>query len=103
MKVGGAKEDEIRIPGLPPSLVTLRIEGERLMLTSNEPLSIGKSMFPSHLPRLVLPGERVQLSRNVTVTQIAPQRRTKGTASVMKDLIAGTCAVEETRAATLAL
>jgi hypothetical protein len=101
VKVGGGKQDEIRIPGLPPSLVTLRIEGERLTLTSTEPLTIGKSMFPSHVPRLVVAGERVQLARNVTVQQVAPERRAKGTATVMKDLIAGTCAVDQTQAPTL--
>ena len=101
VKVGGEKGDEIRIAGLPPSLVTLKIEGERLTVTSTEALSIGKSMFPSHLPRLVVPGELVQLARTVTVRQVVGPRTKKGTATVMKDLIAGTCAVEETQAATL--
>ena len=101
VKVGGSPRDEIRIAGLPPSLVTLRIEGERLTVTSSETLSIGKSMFPSHVARLVVPGERVELSKSVTVLQVAPPRKDKGTASVMKELIAGTCAVESTRAATL--
>lgn len=101
VRVGGAKDDEIRIPGLPPALVTLRIDGERLTVTSTETLSIGKSMFPSHLPRLVVPGELVQLARSVTVQQVAGPRRDKSTATVMKDLIAGTCAVESTRSATL--
>lgn len=101
VKVGGGKEDEIRIRGLPPALVTLRIEGERVTLTSTETLGIGKSMFPSHVPRLLIAGELVQLARSVTVKQVGVERRNKGTATVMKDLIAGTCAVEQTRAATL--
>lgn len=101
VKVGGAPGDEIRIPGLPASLITLRIEGDRLTVTSKETLNIGKAMFPAHMPRLVVPGEVVELARSVTVQQVAPPRKHKGTATVMKDLIAGTCAVEQTQAATL--
>lgn len=102
VKVGGGPKDEVRIPGLPPSLLTLRIEGERLTVTSSETLSIGKSMFPSHLPRLLIAGEVVQLSRLVTLRQVAPPRRTRGTATMMRDLLGGgTFAIEQTRAATL--
>jgi hypothetical protein len=101
VRVGGGREDEIRIAGLPSALVTLRIEGERLTLTCREPLSIGRSMFPSHVPRLVIAGELVRLPRAVTVKQIAKERRNVGTATMMRDLLSGACAIEQTRAATL--
>ncbi|MBK7858268.1 MAG: FHA domain-containing protein [Archangiaceae bacterium] len=101
VRIGGGKGDEVRIAGLPPSLVTLRIEGERLTVTSTETLSIGRSMFPSHVPRLVIPGELVRLTASVTVKQVAAPRRKKGTATVMRDLMSGTCAIEQTQAPTL--
>src|SRR3954462_5091736 len=79
-KVGGSRSDEIRIPGVAPALITLRVEGQRLTVTAAETLSIGKAMFPSHMPRLVIAGEVVRLARSVTVRQVPPERRTKGTA-----------------------
>ncbi|MBL8949987.1 MAG: hypothetical protein JNK82_04365, partial [Myxococcaceae bacterium] len=71
VRVGGDRSDEIRIPGLPRSLLTLRIDGKRLTLTSSEVVCVGKSMFPSHVPRLVVAGELVKLTRGVTVKQVA--------------------------------
>lgn len=101
VKVGGAENDEIRIPGLPPSLLALRIEGTRLTLTATEPVCVGKSMFPSHVPRLLVAGELVKLKSGVTVMRVAPGRKPKTTAMLMKDLLAGDCAIEGTQASTL--
>jgi len=101
VKVGGDKADEIRIPGLPPSLLTLRIEGKRLTLTATETVCVGKSRFPSHVPRLVVAGELVKLKSGVTVKQVAAERKPKTTAMLMKDLFAGDGAIEDTQASTL--
>ncbi len=101
VKVGGDKADEIRIPGLPPSLLELRIDGKELTLTSREAVCVGKSMFPSHVPRLVVAGEVVKLARGVTVKQVPPERAAKNTAVLMKELLAGTWDLEDTQASTL--
>jgi hypothetical protein len=101
VRVGGGAADEIRIAGLKPALVSLRIEGERLTLTASATLSIGKSLVAAHVPRLVVAGELVQLTPLVSLKQVPPARRNKGTATVMRELLRGDLAVEETRAPTL--
>lgn len=101
VRVGGGKADEVRIAGLPAALARLRIDGERLTVTASRTLSIGKSMFAAHIPRLVVAGELVQLSPEVSLRQVPAASRTKGTATVMRDLLRGELDVEHTRAARL--
>jgi hypothetical protein len=101
IRVGGGRADEIRISGLPPALLRLRIDGERLTVTASRTLSIGRSMFAAHVPRLVVAGEWVHLSPTVSLRQVPAASRTKGTASVMRDLLRGELDLLQTRAARL--
>jgi hypothetical protein len=59
--LGGGEADTIRLPGAPPGLVVLRRQAEQLYFTGRTPLRIGRAVFPAHLPRLLVPGERVHL------------------------------------------
>jgi hypothetical protein len=101
VRVGGGKADEIRISGLPPTLLRLRIDGERLTVTASRTMSIGRSMFAAHVPRLVVAGELVHLSPTISLRQVPAASHTKGTATVMRDLLRGELDLEHTRAARL--
>src|SRR5450432_1199762 len=101
VRVGGGRADEVRIPGLPAALLTLRIEGERLTVTAKVALSIGRSMFAARMPRLVVAGEIVELGGAVSLRQVPQARRNAGTATIMRELMRGELNVEHTRAATL--
>ena len=67
LHVGGGQHDEIRVAGMPKSLLTLNLLGERLMVTAARALTIGGVQFPAHIPRLVIPGEKMQLDRKSVV------------------------------------
>lgn len=103
--VGGAANDEIHVDGMPKSLLTLNLLGERLMVTAARPVTIGGVLFPAHIPRLVIPGEKMQLPSGVTLKQLRPKgephRSFKGTACLLKEMVGDGCAVSGSRAATL--
>jgi hypothetical protein len=101
VRVGGGRADEVRIAGLPAALVTLRIEGARLTVTTSAPLAIGRSMFAAHVPRLLVAGEIIQLAPDMRLRQVPLARKDKGTATVMRELLRGDLPVEQTRAPTL--
>ncbi len=89
---GGAPEDGLQFPGLPPALAVARIRGGRLTLTPACALRVGGVLSPRHVERLVLPGEVVELDEGVRV--VVPKvpddgRETIGTAVVMSELLAG--------------
>ena len=105
-RLGGAKGDEVRLAGLPHSMLALRISSGRVTVTSKLSIAIGAAQFPAHVPRLLVPGETMQLPRNVTLRQVpekdAQSRRLqKGTACVLKDLVGDGVTPGDTRAATL--
>jgi len=103
--VGGAPNDEIHVAGMPKSLLTLNLLGERLMVTADKPVEIGGVLFPAHIPRLVIVGEKMQLPNGVSLKQLKPKsephRSFKGTACVMKEMVGNSFSVANTRAATL--
>lgn len=103
--VGGAQNDEIHVAGMPKSLLTLNLLGERLMVTADKPVEIGGVLFPAHIPRLVIAGEKMQLPNGVSLKQLKPKsephRSFKGTACVLKEMVGSGFSVANTRAATL--
>lgn len=105
LHVGGAKTDEIRVEGMPPSLLTLNMLGERLMVTAARAVTIGGVQFPAHIPRLVIPGEKMLLPSGVALKQLKrkgePHRSFKGTACVLKEMVGDGFSVSNSRAATL--
>jgi hypothetical protein len=103
--VGGAASDAIHFAGMPGSLLTLNLVGERLMVTAARSVSIGGTQFPAHVPRLVVPGEKMLLPNNVTLQQL-PQKNVrhrsfKATACVLKELVGDGFSPASSRAATL--
>lgn len=69
--LGGAPDDDVFLAPLPPTLLTLRIEGSHLTLESRASLHVDGLPFPAGRPRELLAGERVELPAGVTL-QIAP-------------------------------
>lgn len=101
----GGQTDEIRVDGMPKSLLTLNLLGERLMVTAARAVTIGGVQFPAHIPRLVIPGERMVLPSGVALKQVkrkdAPHRSFKGTACMLKEMVGDGFSVANTRAASL--
>ena len=58
--LGGGAGDAVRLERLPPGLLTLRIEGHRLMVEATRTFTVGSVMVPPGVPRLVLPGQQPQ-------------------------------------------
>lgn len=81
--LGGGVDDSIRIEGLPPAVLSLSIEGDRLVVESAQTLPIGGVLCPANLPRVLLAEEAVELPLGVLV-------RRSGTAG---DVPAGTVAM----------
>lgn len=101
--LGGGPEDHIRLDGLPPGFLELRIEGSRLTVEAAETFSVNEVLVPPRVPRLVLPGEVLGLPEEMRLRVLAPaSERSVGTVAVLKglmtDLEAG---VPPSRAATL--
>lgn len=104
--VGGSPSDEIRLPGLPHGLLRLSIEGERVTVTSIRSVRIGGALFPARVPRLLVPGEDLKLPNDVVLrravdVQRRDARKAAETAVVVKELLAGELAPDQTRAAIL--
>lgn len=70
--LGGAADDDVFLAPLPPTLLTLRIEGPHLTLESRASFRVDGLPFPAGRPREILVGERVELPAEVTL-QIAPE------------------------------
>lgn len=102
--LGGADEDQVRLEGLPPGLLTLRIESHRLMVEATHTFTVGGVMVPPGVPRLVLPGEVVGLSEEMWLKVREPDGETErqvGTMAVLKHLLADLEELPPSRAATL--
>jgi hypothetical protein len=101
--LGGGSEDHIRLEGLPPRLMTLRIEAQRLMVEATRTFSVNGVLVPPGVPRLVLPGEALGLPEEMClrVLQEALGERGVGTVAVLKGLLTGAAEPSPSRAATL--
>ncbi len=104
--LGGGAHDDIRLAGLPVKLVHLDVEGPRLSIKAVRPLRIGAQLFPAHVPRLVLPGERITLPNDVIVERpddeaSRERRKNKSTDFLARELLRGDGEGFETRAASL--
>ncbi|WP_375766387.1 FHA domain-containing protein [Archangium gephyra] len=102
--LGGGEEDQIRLEGLPPGLLTLRIESHRLMVEATHPFTVGGVMVAPGVPRLVLPGEVVGLSEEMRLRVSGPDEdagRQVGTVAVLKHLLMDLEEPPPSRAASL--
>lgn len=101
--LGGGPEDHVRLEGLPPGLLTLRIEAQRLMVEAARTFSVSGVLAPPGVPRLVLPGEVLGLPEEMSlrVLQEPEGERGVGTVAVLKGLLTGAEEPAPSRAATL--
>jgi len=102
--LGGGADDQVRLDGLPPGLLTLRIGEGRLMVEARHPFTVEGVLVPPGVPRLVLPGEVVGLSEDMSLRVRGPARGTErqvGTVAVLKHLLVDLDAPLLSRAASL--
>ncbi|AEI66057.1 FHA domain-containing protein [Corallococcus macrosporus] len=101
--LGGGPDDHIRLDGLPPSLLSLRVEAQRLMVEAARTFSVNGVLVPPGVPRLVLPGEALGLpdDMGLRVLQESVSERGVGTVALLKGLLTGTDEPAPSRAATL--
>ncbi|AKF80914.1 signal peptide protein [Myxococcus fulvus 124B02] len=100
--LGGGPEDHVRLEALPPHLLSLHIEGQRLMVEATRTFDVNGVLVPPGVSRLVLPGEVVGLpdTMRLSVLPETPEQRAQGTVAVLKGLLTGLDATPS-RAATL--
>lgn len=104
--LGGGAEDQVQLEGLPPGLLTLRIEGVRLMVEARHTFTVAGVMVPPEVPRLVLPGEAMGLPGGMSLRRLGPgpdaeAERQVGTMAVLKHLLQDTAEPLVSRAASL--
>ncbi|NVJ27302.1 FHA domain-containing protein [Myxococcus sp. AM011] len=101
--LGGGPDDHIRLEALPPHLLTLRIEGPRLMVEATRTFTVNGVLVPPGVSRLVLPGEVLGLPDTMLLS-VLPEARVErglGTVAMLKGLLTGLEAPAPSRAATL--
>jgi pSer/pThr/pTyr-binding forkhead associated (FHA) protein len=104
--VGGSQSDGVYIAGLETAMVSLTVLGSTATVTSKRSVKIGSALFPAQVPRLLLPGESMQLPNEVWVSRppdlkARESRKNLGTAFVAKELVANDFVAPTTRAAGL--
>lgn len=102
--LGGGTEDHVHLQGLPPGLLTLRIESHRLMVEATRAFTVEDVGVPPGVPRLVLPGETLGLPEGMRLKVLNPQgdaERQVGTLAVLKHLLTDTEEPPPSRAAAL--
>lgn len=104
--VGGGASDGICIEGLPHALLTLRLVGKQLSVTSQRSVRVGEALFPARVARLLVEGEDLKLPNDVVIRRVVDQhkrdsRKLVATAFVAQELLSGDLCPEDTRAATL--
>lgn len=102
--LGGDAEDHVRLDGLPAHLLTLRIEGPRLMVEARQVFSVAGVLVPPGVPRLVHPDEVVGLTEGMSLRTVNPmggREREVGTVAVLKHLLMELEEPLASRAATL--
>ena len=101
--LGGSPEDHVHLEGLPPGLLTLRIESQRLMVEAVRSFTVNSVRVMPGVSRLVLPGEVLGLPEGMCLRVLAepsaPERGV-GTVAVLKGLLSDSEA-RPSRAATL--
>ena len=98
--VGGGPDDGIRYPGLPPGLLTLELDPDRIWLRCAEPRRVGKAMLAPGTLRWLLPDERVRLSRLARLW-VESTSRHAATAAVLRSLLEPGAAPDASAAAAL--
>jgi hypothetical protein len=86
--VGGAKDDGIRFPGLPPRLLELDLSPNRVWVGCTRALSVGRAVLGPGVRRWLLPGERVRLSREAQLW-LEPPSEAPGTLALVRSLLEG--------------
>ncbi|GHG74143.1 FHA domain-containing protein [Comamonas sp. JC664] len=101
--LGGGPDDDIHLAGLPPKLLRLSIEAQRLMVEAANTFTINGVLVPPRVPRLVMPGEALGLPDQMAlrVLQESVAQRSVGTVALLKGLLTGTHEPGTSRAATL--
>ena len=84
--VGGAEDDGIRFPGLPPRLIELDLEISRAWVRCSRPLRVGRAVLEPGVRRWLLPGEVVRLSRRAQL-RIAAVAEPAGTLALVRSLL----------------
>ena len=102
-QLGGGPEDHVRLEALPPGLLSLRIEADRLMVEATRTFMVDGVLVPQGVARLVLPGEVLGLPDEMYLRVLAEatEERTQGTVALLKGLLTGTEPPAPSRAATL--
>src|SRR5687768_16628359 len=91
IRVGGDRDDNLRIEGLPASLLELTIHDSQVWLCASQTLAIDQALFPASVPRLLFPGERVRLAADVDISVVrsATSPSLQATAYVARQLLVG--------------
>ncbi|RKG69813.1 FHA domain-containing protein [Corallococcus terminator] len=88
--LGGGPEDHVHLEGLPPGLLTLRIESQRLMVEAVRSFTVNSVRVLPGVSRLVLPGEVLGLPDGMCLRVLAepsaPERGV-GTVAMLKGLL----------------
>jgi Inner membrane component of T3SS, cytoplasmic domain len=84
--VGGAEDDGVRFPGLPPRLLELELQADRAWLRCTRPLRVGRAVLEPGIRRWLLPGEVVRLSRHALLS-VAPPSGPAGTLALVRSLL----------------
>lgn len=84
--VGGAEDDGIHFPGLPPRLLELDLEESRAWVLCTRPLRVGRAVLEAGVRRWLLPGERVRLSRSAHL-RIEADMEPAGTLALVRSLL----------------
>ena len=103
--LGGGEADAVRLEGLPAALLTLRVEGERLLVEATQPLSVDGVPLPRGVARLLLPGEALWLPGEMRLRAVpqagAAAERGVGTVALLRGLLSEVDAAPPCRAASL--
>jgi pSer/pThr/pTyr-binding forkhead associated (FHA) protein len=86
--LGGAEDDGIRFPGLPPRLLELDLSPDRAWVACTRALPVGRAVLRPGVRRWLLPGERVRLSREAQL-RLEPPSETAGTLALVRSLLEG--------------
>ncbi|HLL05564.1 MAG TPA: FHA domain-containing protein [Myxococcaceae bacterium] len=103
-RLGGGPDDQVRLEGLPPSLLTLSIEGPRLTVEASGTFTVSDVFVPAGVARLVLPGEVLGLPGQMRLKVLQPAQgpeRGMGTVAVLKHLLTDGEGLVASRAPTL--
>jgi hypothetical protein len=84
--VGGAEDDGIRFPGLPPRLLELDLDSNRAWVRCARPLRVGRAVLETGVRRWLLPGELVRLSRRAQL-RIVTLAEPAGTLALVRSLL----------------